>query len=206
MRARLRPVAREVRIAVVHAQHGRDEAQDRVLLVVAFAIGQHDVPEAFDHLHTVVIGHGVLDGAGEADGIGGLFLQPFGLAAQLGDLERRQVVAMRQHGVDAVDLDAFVVAVGAGDAHQKRGKRQARVVEGQRFGFGGRQAAQEITNHGERYRTARADGKDGGGCGACGPRSGQREAVPGLRAGAVRNGTLGTPSRSSRRAAAKMRS
>jgi hypothetical protein len=48
MPARLRPVAREVRIAVVHAQHGRHEAQDRVLLVVAFAIGQHDVPEAFD--------------------------------------------------------------------------------------------------------------------------------------------------------------
>jgi co-chaperonin GroES (HSP10) len=47
------------------------------------------------------------------------------------------------------DLDAFVFAVGAGDAHQKGRKREARVVEGQRFGFGGRQAAQEITNHGQ---------------------------------------------------------
>jgi hypothetical protein len=42
------PFAREVGIAVVHAQHRGDEAQDRVLLMVAFAIGQHDVPQAFD--------------------------------------------------------------------------------------------------------------------------------------------------------------
>ena len=113
--------------------------------MVAFAIGQHDLPEGFDDLEAVVIGHGLLDGAGEAHGVGGFRLQPLGLASQLRHLEGRKRVAPGQHRIDPVDLDALVRAVGARDAHQEGRQREAGVVEGKRFGFGGRQPAQEIT-------------------------------------------------------------
>ena len=66
----LDPATGHVGIAVVHAQKRGDLPHQRVLVIVAAAIGQNDIPQGLDHADAVLVGDTVLDGAGEADRIG----------------------------------------------------------------------------------------------------------------------------------------
>jgi hypothetical protein len=56
----------------------------------------------------------LLEGAGEADGVGGFPLQDLGVVSQAHGLEGAEAEAGVQDGVDARHLLALIVPIGAG--------------------------------------------------------------------------------------------
>lgn len=86
-------LAGEGAVPVGHAEEVADEAEERVFGRVAAAVGEGDGPERGQNGGAVLVGDGVLEGAGEADGIRGLGLERLGGLAKLDGFKGRQAVA-----------------------------------------------------------------------------------------------------------------
>ena len=125
-----------------------DHPHQRVFLVGARCRRRAPPPRRLDHAGAVLVRHRLLDRAGEAHGVGRFGLQRLGLGPQRRGLARREPVAGRDDPLDPVDLGAGIVVVGAREAHQQRGEREAGVVVGERLGGGARRDFSRRSNMG----------------------------------------------------------
>lgn len=144
LKVRLNPATGQIAVAVIDAKHRGDKAHQGVFILVPLAIGKGDIPKRLDHIKAVVMVDRILDGTGEADGIGGLGLERLCLSAQGLGLARQKAVAIGQKRINAGDFHRSVIAIGAGNTHQKGGKRKAGIGLGKRFRGGGQEAAEQI--------------------------------------------------------------
>jgi hypothetical protein len=84
------------------------------------AVGDRDAPERLDDGLAFLVGHGGLDQAGEAHGVGGFGLERLGLVAQRLRGGGIEAVALRDDVLDRLALGLGVVLVLAGEAHHER--------------------------------------------------------------------------------------
>ena len=134
---------------VADAQQVRGQADGRVLLGAAVAVGQRHVPQRADNLDPPLQGDAVLDGAREPHGVRGLGLDHLGGGTAVGRRGRVQVATARQQVIDPAAFGGTVPVIGPRDPDQQGGDGKLGILRGQ--GLVGcvmrKEAGQQVTEH-----------------------------------------------------------